>query len=151
MVAVDYPGQKEYMIGAFLPVLIEISHFLRRCKNVCLSLVQQLSSVLSEKDPFYNVEVSSTSKPVLNPNVLLSTHLISVFTAVGDILSVLLLFDSLIRNNEQLKEFWSLYKKFIETVKSDLNGFETNSVEVLKIEKALLFVDASLMTGTVDN
>ena len=135
------------MIGAFLPVLIEVYHFLNRCKNVCLSLVQQLSSVLSERDAFYNEEVNSHTKPVLNPNALLSTHLFSVFTAVGDLLSVLQLFDSIIRNNEQLRESWFLYKKLVETAKSDLNGFQTTIGEISQIEKSLLSVDASLMRG----
>ena len=138
------------MIGAFLPVLIEISHFLKRCKNVCLSLVQQLSSVLSERNAFTDedgLDSNSNAKPVLNTNALLSTHLFSVFTAVGDLLSLLLLFDSIIRNNDRLKEFWFLYKKLVENAKSDLNDFETNSVEILEMEKALLFVDASLMKG----
>lgn len=112
-----------------------------------MSLVQQLSAVLSERDAFHNEELNPNSKPALNTNALLSTHLFSVFTAVGDLLSVLLLFDYIIRNNEHLKEFWFTYKKLIETVKTDLNGYQTNSVEILKIEKALLFVDASLMKG----
>lgn len=135
------------MIGTFLPVLIEISHFLTRCKSVCVSLVQQLSAVLSERDAFHNEELSPNARPALNTNALLSTHLFSVFTAIGDLLSVLLLFDYVIRNNEHLKEFWFAYKKLIETVKTDLNGYQTNSVEIVKIEKALLFVDASLMKG----
>jgi WASH complex subunit 7, N-terminal len=112
-----------------------------------VSLVQQLSAVLSERDTFHNEELNPNSKPALNTNALLSTHLFSVFTAIGDLLSVLLLFDYIIRNNEHLKEFWFAYKKLIETVKIDLNGYHTNSVEILKIEKALLFVDASLMKG----
>lgn len=135
------------MIGTFLPVLIEISHFLTRCKSVCVSLVQQLSAVLSERDAFHNEDLSQNSKPALNTNALLSTHLFSVFTSIGDLLSVLLLFDYVIRNNEHLKEFWFEYKKLIETVKTDLNGYQTNFAEILKIEKALLFVDASLMKG----
>lgn len=112
-----------------------------------MSLVQQLSAVLSERDAFHNEELSPNARPALNTNALLSTHLFSVFTAIGDLLSVLLLFDYVIRNNEHLKEFWFAYKKLIETVKTDLNGYQTNSVEIVKIEKALLFVDASLMKG----
>ena len=135
------------MIGTFLQVLIEISHFLTRCKSVCVSLVQQLSAVLSERDAFHDDELNPNAKPALNTNALLSTHLFSVFTSIGDLLSVLLLFDYVIRNNEHLKEFWFEYKKLIETVKTDLNGYQTNFVEISKIEKALLFVDASLMKG----
>ena len=112
-----------------------------------MSLVQQLSAVLSERDAFHDDELNPNAKPALNTNALLSTHLFSVFTSIGDLLSVLLLFDYVIRNNEHLKEFWFEYKKLIETVKTDLNGYQTNFVEISKIEKALLFVDASLMKG----
>ena len=114
---------------------------------MCVSIVQQLSAVLSERDAFHDEELNPNTKPALNTNALLSTHLFSVFTAIGDLLSVLLLFDYIIRNNEHLKEFWFAYKKLIETVKTDLNGYQTNSVEITKIEKALIFVDASLMKG----
>ena len=46
-------GKKEKMMGTLLPLLQEISNFVDRCYSVSINLVQQMSSLISDKEQLY--------------------------------------------------------------------------------------------------
>ena len=56
------PGQKEQMIGTFLPLLVELNNFVDRVYEVAVNLVQQLASALAQD--------SSVYRPILRDNTL---------------------------------------------------------------------------------
>ena len=150
---IELPGRKEKMIGAFLPTLLEITNFVKRCNVVCVNIIQQLSAVLSEKNSIFEntMETSLNSKKNKNENEnsFLNTHLFSAFKCVGDLLSVLLHFDAVINRNDCLKDGWIAYKTLIGRVRVDPGSFSTTEVEVVQLEKLLLSIDSTLLRGDV--
>lgn len=139
------------MIGAFLPTLIEITNFIKRCNVVCVNIIQQLSAVLSEKNSIFEDtgETSSSSRKnkTENENSFLNTHLFSAFKCLGDLLTVLMHFDSVIHRNDRLKDSWIAYKSLIGRVRADPGSFSTTEVEVVQLEKLLISVDSTLLKG----
>jgi WASH complex subunit 7, N-terminal len=129
------------MIGAFLPTLVEITNFIKRCSAVCVNIVQQLSAILSEKN-----SISKKNKNE-NENSLLNTHLFSAFKCLGDLLAVLMHFDSVITRNDGLKDGWVAYKTLLGRVRVDPGSFNTTEVEVVRLEKLLISVDTTLLKG----
>jgi WASH complex subunit 7, N-terminal len=96
------------MIGAFLPTLVEITNFIKRCNAVCVNIVQQLSAILSEKNSIFedssDLPLNSKKNKNENENSLLNTHLFSAFKCLGDLLAVLMHFDAVITRNDGLKD-----------------------------------------------
>jgi WASH complex subunit 7, N-terminal len=139
------------MIGAFLPTLVEITNFIKRCNAVCVNIVQQLSAILSEKNSIFedssDLPLSSKKNKNENENSLLNTHLFSAFKCLGDLLAVLMHFDSVITRNDGLKDGWVAYKTLIGRVTLDPGSFNTSEVEVVRLEKLLISVDTTLLKG----
>jgi hypothetical protein len=139
------------MIGAFLPTLVEITNFIKRCNAVCVNIVQQLSAILSEKNSIFeyssDLPLNSKKNKNENENSLLNTHLFSAFKCLGDLLAVLMHFDSVITRNDGLKDGWVAYKTLIGRVTLDPGSFNTSEVEVVRLEKLLISVDATLLKG----
>jgi WASH complex subunit 7 len=129
-------GYREKMIGKFLPKLQEISNFIDRCYSVTLNIVQQLSSLINAKEALYRATFETT-------------HLISVFSALGDILSVLITLDCIIEQNDMLQESWSYYKSLISYARADPSHFGTDEAGVTKFERLLVSIDQSVMIGAI--
>ena len=152
MTAMEHQGVKEKMVGAFLPTLVEITNFIKRCNQVCVNFIQQLSSVLSGQNTIFEdkaEDLSNTKKKTENENSFLNTHLFSAFIAVGELLTILLHFDSIIIRNNWLKESWEEYKTLIGRVRLDPGSFNTTEVEISQLEKLLLSIDSTLLRGNV--
>jgi hypothetical protein len=139
------------MIGAFLPTLVEITNFIKRCSAVCVNIVQQLSAILSEKNSIFedssDLPLNSKKNKNENENSLLNTHLFSAFKCLGDLLAVLMHFDSVITRNDGLKDGWVAYKTLLGRVRVDPGSFNTTEVEVVRLEKLLISVDTTLLKG----
>jgi WASH complex subunit 7, N-terminal len=141
------------MIGAFLPTLVEITNFIKRCNAVCVNIVQQLSAILCEKNSIFedtsDLPLNSNSKKNKNENEnsFLNTHIFSAFKCLGDLLAVLMHFDSVITRNDGLKDSWMAYKTLIGRVRVSPGSFNTTEVEVARLEKLLISVDATLLKG----
>jgi WASH complex subunit 7, N-terminal len=116
-----------------------------------VNIVQQLSAILSEKNSIFedssDLPLNSKKNKNENENSLLNTHLFSAFKCLGDLLAVLMHFDSVITRNDGLKDGWVAYKTLIGRVTLDPGSFNTSEVEVVRLEKLLISVDATLLKG----
>ena len=130
------PGERESMIGRFLPTLQDLSNFVDRCYSVATNLVQQLAALLSPKEQLYRTTFQSA-------------HLTSVFSALGDLLSITAVLDCIIEQNEYLKEYWNAYKTMITYARQDPASFGTDEAGISKFERLLVSVDQSILIGEI--
>jgi WASH complex subunit 7 len=129
-------GKKEKMLGQLLPLLQELSNFVDRCYSVSVNFVQQISSLLNEKEELYK---SSFQK----------THLTKVFNCLGSLFKTLISLDCIIDQNEILKESWTSYKYMIAIARSDTTAFSTTDQELANFEKLLVSLDSNIMTNEI--
>jgi len=130
------PGDRESMIGKFLPTLQDLSNFVDRCYSVATNLVQQLAALLSPKEQLYRTTFQTA-------------HLTSMFSALGELLTVLVTIDSIIEQNEYLKEHWQFYKTMITYARQDPASFGTDEAGISKFERLLVSIDQSILIGEV--
>jgi len=130
------PGERESMIGKFLPTLQDLSNFVERCYSVAANLVQQLSALLSPKEHLYRTTFQSA-------------HLTSVFSALGELLSITVILDCIIEQNECLKEYWGAYKTMITYARQDPASFGVDEAGIGKFERLLVSVDQSILIGEI--
>lgn len=129
-------GKKEKMLGQLLPLLQELSNFVDRCYSVSVNFVQQISSLLNEKEELYK---SSFQK----------TQLTKVFNCLGSLFKTLITLDCVIDQNEALKEAWTSYKFMIAIARSDTTAFSTTDKELANFEKLLVSLDNNIMTNEI--
>lgn len=90
----------EVQMGAFLPILQDLSNFIRRLNSLIVNLLQQLSSLYHERTRLY----ATTFKHI---------NLNCVFESLGSALRVLATIDSIIWDNEAISEGWLAYKRMV--------------------------------------
>ena len=89
-------GEREKMVGKILPLLQELSNFIDRCYAVVVNVVQQLSSLMNNNNKegkslyMAGQAVATSSGSTIRPFFIL-------FQGLGDILTVLITFDLIIR------------------------------------------------------
>eukprot|EP01034_Spumella_vulgaris_P022423 gene22423-28547_t len=130
------PGKKEKMIGKFLPLLQELCNFIDRCYSVTVNLIQQSASLVNPKEALFRSTFNHT-------------HIRPLFTALGDLLTVLITLDSIIQQNEILLDSWQAYKSMIAYVRADPTAFNTNIENITKFERLLVSVDQTIMIGEI--
>lgn len=128
------PGDRESMIGKFLPTLQDLSNFVDRCYSVAANLVQQLAALLSPKEHLYRTTFQTA-------------HLTSVFSSLGELLAVLVTLDCIVDQSESLKEHWGYYKTMITYARQDPASFGTDEAGIGKFERLLVSIDQSIMIG----
>ena len=118
-----YPGNRERLVGLFMPTLQELANFVDRCHAVVLNLVQQLSSSYHNQGSGSLLGSLMGSQPT---QPALIAHLFSAVQALGDILVVLVTLDHLVTQNEFLKESWAAFKGMIVYARADPMSFQTS-------------------------
>lgn len=132
----DQPGMKEKMMGRVLPFLQELSNFIDRCYSVCLNLVQQVASLMNPNELLYR-------------NIFEHTHLLVVTEALGDLLTVLISLDAIVKHNHLLTTAWNAYKAMISIARSDETAFNTNAADIAQFERLLVSINQSIMMGEI--
>jgi WASH complex subunit 7 len=129
-------GEKERIMGNFLSQLQDISNFTCRCRAVALNLVQQLSQLLRPQVQLYKATFQAA-------------RLLPVFQALGDLLTVLITLDTIIRQNDLLLESWKSYKAMISFARADPAAFGTDGTRISTFERLLVSIDQQLMSGDI--
>ena len=124
------------MIGKFLPLLQELSNFVDRCYTVTTNLVQQLSSLLKDKEHLYRTSFKNA-------------HMQTAFKALGSLLTVLITLDYIVDSNESIREYWGFYKSMISHIRNDPSQFNTNDAALMKFEGLLVSVDQTVLIGEI--
>lgn len=130
----EQAGMKEKMVGRFMPFLQELSNFIDRCYSVCLNLVQQLASLMDNKELLYRCMFNSM-------------HLTSVFKSLGELLTILISLDAIVAHNDNLQDAWASYKSMISLARMDAAAFGTTTEDIAKFERLLVSVDQAIMIG----
>jgi WASH complex subunit 7 len=130
------PGEKELMIGIFLPFLQELSNFVERCYRVAMNLVQQLGVFMNQRELIYK-------------RLFQFTHMISLFQSLGELLCILVTFDLAIQQNDLLLDYWSHYKSMVTVIRNNATNFDTSDDEVSAFERLIVSIDQSLMIGEI--
>ena len=119
-----YPGNRERLVGLFMPTLQELANFVDRCHAVVLNLVQQLSSCYHNKGTGGLLGNLMGSTQPTQPALI--AHLFSAVQALGEMLMVLVTLDHLVTQNEFLKESWAEFKGMIVYARADPLSFQTS-------------------------
>jgi hypothetical protein len=82
-------GEREVILGKFLPVMQEMSNFVDRCYALALNIIQQLGSLFNAKEPTYR-------------SLLLKAHVRCMFSRLGELLQMLITIDSVVQSNTTL-------------------------------------------------
>lgn len=130
------PGSRERMVGRILPTLQELSNFVDRCYFVAVNLVQQVSALLNPKDALYR-------------SVFHSCQLKQAFLSLGELLAVLITLDSIVAENDVLRDSWAQYKVMMSYARADPASFGMDAEKVATFEKLLLSIDQSVMSGEI--
>jgi WASH complex subunit 7 len=132
----------EVRMGAFLPILQDVSNFAQRCHVVIRTIVNQLACLLHDRQKLY----ITTFKMV---------QLDSVFEALGELSRVLLTLDSIIQNNEEISNSWNMYKRMIKYVRADPAKYSVDEQRLRTLESLMLNLDkyvisANMFTSMLD-
>ncbi len=130
------PGEREKMIGHFLPLLQDTSNFIDRCYTVATNLVQQMASILKPKEQLYR-------------SAFKETHMSTAFISLGQLLTILITLDNIIDSNDTIKECWGYYKTMISFIRNDPAQFNTNDEALAKFEKMLVSVDQTVLISEI--
>ena len=130
------PGDREKLIGTFMPLLQNASNFVDRCYIVCSNIVQQLGSLLKSQEPFYQTSLERT-------------HMTTAFSALGRLLCTLASLDLVIAGNEMIAECWGYYKTMIAFVRTDTTAFGTDTTALATFERMLVSIDQTIMIGDI--
>ncbi len=95
-------GERERMLGKIMPLLQEMSNFIDRCYAVVVNVVQQLSSLMTGYKEGRNLFQSG--QPISTPSGTTMRPFYLCFQYLGDILTVLVTLDLIVRQNEMLRE-----------------------------------------------
>jgi len=82
-------GEREMILGKFLPVMQEISNFVDRCYALSLNIIQQLGSLFNTKELVYR-------------GLFQRAHVRCIFTRLGELLQLLITIDSIVQSNTTL-------------------------------------------------
>lgn len=119
------------VISNYLPFLQELLCFVNRCHQIVIELVQQLAAIYT----------TSTANQTINSS---NVHFEDMMDHLGDLLTILITFDKLIGNVDNVLESWSLYKRLIRTVQLNV------PVEkVLMFESVIKEIESNLLKGRI--
>ncbi len=130
------PGDREKIIGTFLPLLQNVSNYIDRCYILTSNIVQQLASLLRSQEQLYR-------------STFQNTHVAIVFTALGRLLATLASLDSLIASNDMIGECWGYYKTMISYVRTDVEAFGTDADGLSTFERMLVSIDQTVLIGDI--
>lgn len=129
-------GEREMMMGKFLPTLQDISNFIDRCCAVAVNVVQQVSSFMRSSQILYRALYANKS------------HFLSLFRKLGDLLTILLTIDSIVVGNPVLQECWSFYKTMIAAARADPSSYGSNDADIARYEKLIVSINHAVMLGS---
>eukprot|EP01041_Mallomonas_annulata_P009638 gene9638-20031_t len=131
----DY--RDEVLIGRIIPLLQDLHEFVLRCNTVVKSFIHQFAALYSSKfNPIYHI---------LSQNF----YITKIFNTFGHLLSILLIIDTLIQNNDFLLESWIKYKSFIKSARSNISLFNSDESSIQQFESLLVTLDLHLMCNNI--
>uniref|UniRef100_A0A8C4QNR8 WASH complex subunit 4 n=1 Tax=Eptatretus burgeri TaxID=7764 RepID=A0A8C4QNR8_EPTBU len=128
-------GETLIQMGRMIAFFQELSCFVARCYEVVANMIHQLASLYtSNKAAPKIIDVSAV-------------HLQTVFEHLGDLLTVLLTLDEIIKNQITLKEHWTMYKRLLKSVHHNPGRFDLPDGKLRSLEKLLLKLETDLLDG----
>jgi len=91
-------GDNLILMGKFVSFLQELSCFVKRCYEVVRNTLHQLNALYSSQRSAFRLDITEM-------------HLKSMFVALGNLLRLLITLDSIINQQNTLKDDWNAYKR----------------------------------------
>ncbi|TMS34906.1 hypothetical protein L596_002405 [Steinernema carpocapsae] len=122
-------------ISKFLPFLQKLSLFISRVNEVCRNMLLQLLN-------FYRLDDSVISKPR-------SRSFLSIWNALGDGLSILVVIDEIVASHPLLLDHWNSYVKSIQMVHHNPKQFVDDSEKLKPFQSLVSNLDLQIMSLNV--
>ncbi len=127
----------ELEMGAFLPLLQELTNFVRRLHALARNLINQLACLYHERQKMW----LSTFKHV---------HLDLPFHSLGELCGVLLTLDSIVSDNPNLALFWTHFKRMVKYVRAQPDQYGMNEPMKMRLfENMLLQMDRMVLSANM--
>lgn len=126
-------GQNELLLSRTLGILKDIYELIKRLVILLHNLINQLHWIHNKLDPMYK-------------RFFKEIQFNSAFDTLGKGINILMTLDYIVKENEDLKNHWSQYKKMLKIIKSDPSKFNTNEEQVKIFERALMKIDKTVMS-----
>ena len=126
-------GVLESMLGLTLPLLQEAANFCNRVNAVVLNVVQQFVSLYGRDSRFAPGWSGTRLKPVL--------------LGLGDMLTVLVTMDAIVRDNKLIASAWERYKRVADVISADPTKYGVDAAAAATFPQLLLSLDRTVVTG----
>jgi len=126
-------GVLESMLGLSMPLFQEAANFCGRVNAVVLNAVQQFVSLYARDSRFAPGWSGTCLKPVL--------------VALGDMLTVLVTMDAIVRDNKLIATAWERYKRVADVISADPVKYGMDTVAAAAFPQLLLALDRGVISG----
>ncbi len=129
-----YPdGALEAMLGRALPLLQDAANFVSRVNAVTVSLVRQVAALFSRGSGF----AGGFREVRLRPVVL----------ALGDLLTVLITLDAIVKANAAIGIAWDKYKRLADVMRADPGRYGVDAGRAAAFDALLAGLDGTLLSA----
>jgi WASH complex subunit 7 len=131
-------GAAQLTAAKLVPLIGDLSRFVRRANAVVLNAVRQLGALFGRR-------AGHTTKY----NIFRRGSLSSFFAQIGTLLQTLFTLDMVIKKNECLGDAWLKYTRMISHARKNPANYQTTEQEMSRLEKTLLALDGLVMDGYI--
>lgn len=129
------PAEQE--MGAFLPLLQDLTNFVRRLYALARNLINQLACLYHERQKLW----MSTFKYI---------HLDLPFQCLAELAAIPLTLDTIIADNPNFQSFWHQFKRMIKYIRADPAKYGMEDQLKLRVfEQCLLQLDRLVLNGSM--
>ena len=121
------------MLGLSLPLFQEAANFCGRVNAVVLNVVQQFVSLYARDSRFAPGWSGTRLKPVL--------------VGLGDVLSVLVTMDAIVRDNKLIDSAWERYKRVADVISADPTKYNVDAGAAAAFPQLMLALDRNVVSG----
>eukprot|EP00735_Rhodelphis_limneticus_P013774 TRINITY_DN7727_c0_g1::TRINITY_DN7727_c0_g1_i1::g.8316::m.8316 TRINITY_DN7727_c0_g1::TRINITY_DN7727_c0_g1_i1::g.8316 ORF type:complete len:1220 (+),score=387.87,sp/Q2M389/WASC4_HUMAN/40.43/0.0,WASH-7_mid/PF14744.1/3.7e+03,WASH-7_mid/PF14744.1/2.5e-148,WASH-7_N/PF14745.1/6.7e-108,WASH-7_N/PF14745.1/1.1e-06,WASH-7_C/PF14746.1/1.1e-61 TRINITY_DN7727_c0_g1_i1:76-3660(+) len=133
-------GDLQISMGRMLPLMRDLSFFLKRVMSLATNTLFQICSLTDEGKAGISY----------NKHYFRGANLICLFRALGQLLTILITVDEIVLQNEELLDGWGNYKRMMKTVHAEPSRFGLNGEsELSRLEAWLISIDRDLLGGDI--
>ena len=127
-------GEAQIQTGRILGVYKSIYENVKRITSLVFNLINQLNGIYSKNESLFKL----TFKNI---------NFFSPFDTLGKALSIILTLDSILNENQDIKNHWELYKYMLNIVRTEPKKYNTTIEKVKAFERILKRMDKTILTG----
>ena len=129
-----FDGEAEVQTGRIIGSYKDLFFICKKLQAICSNLLNQISSSLNKNDK----SLKTTFKYNL-PS--------SACETLSKALLIILTIDSLVKDNENLRNHWNLYKRMLKIIRSEPEKYNVEENQLRMFENLLIKIDKTFMSG----